>query len=114
MLCVGRISKMAIEDIIEMLKSPSVWKVANIEDQPSVEIYDWTLKKTDKGVFFVGTERGFTGRVSTAVVEFDTEKLVGKTESGRVYKLLGEPGYSSNGEYVWETYKRINNLTEIS
>jgi hypothetical protein len=93
----------------------SVWNVAKIEDQPSVSLWNWTIKHTDKGDYFVGTEGVGSGRVSTRIVEFDPDKRVGRTASGRIYQLLGDEGegYSSNGEYVWGHYKQVNNLTEL-
>jgi hypothetical protein len=90
-----------------------VWNVASIEDQPSVHLYNWTIKETNEGgAYFVGEESGGSGRVSTRIVEFDDEKKVGRTTSGRVYQLCGEERRSSNGEYVWIRYKMINNLTD--
>lgn len=91
----------------------SVWNVSPIEEQPSVTLYDWSIKKTNKGEYFVGSEVGAAGRVSTQIKEFDPDKMVGRTASGRVYKLKGKEGYSSNGEYVWGTYKAVNGLVEL-
>jgi hypothetical protein len=91
----------------------SVWNVDTIEEQPSVTLYNWTIKNTNKGDYFVGDELGAAGRVSTRIKEFDLDKMVGRTASGRVYKLDGKEGYSSNGEYVWGTYKSINGLVEL-
>jgi hypothetical protein len=93
----------------------SIWNVSKIDVQPSVSLWNWTIKHTDKGDYFVGTEGCSQGRVSTRIVDFDPEKNVGRTESGRIYQLLGDEGegISSNGEYVWYHYKKINNLTEL-
>ena len=90
----------------------SIWSAASIDDQPEVSIGDWSIKQTDKGEYFVGTTNDGGGRVSTQIMEFDIEKMVGKTKSGRVYHLNGPSGYSSNGEYVWDFYKIRNGLTE--
>lgn len=91
----------------------TIWKIGPISEQPSCFIDDWCIKETDKGRYFVGTEvPGHTGRVSTAIVEYDPDNKCGRTKSGRVYKL-GKPGYSKDGEYVWNWYKQVNELTEV-
>jgi hypothetical protein len=90
-----------------------LWKVASVEDKPSVRLKYWAIKKTDQGEYFVGDEIGGRGRVSTRIIEFDEERKVGRTASGRVYELVGNSDYSSDGEYVWNYYKEINNLTEL-
>lgn len=90
-----------------------IWQLADVMDQPSVQLYNWTIKKMKEGEFFVGDEVRAAGRVSTKIFIYDEARKVGRTASGRVYQLIGEEGYSSNGEYVWEQYKRINNLTEL-
>src|SRR5258708_7387933 len=90
-----------------------LWKVAPVVDKPSIRLKYWVIKKTEEGEFFVGDEIGGRGRVSTRIVEFDDERKVGRTASGRVYELVGFSDYSSDGEYVWSHYKQINNLTEL-
>ena len=66
-----------------------------------------------QGQYFVGDEIGESGRVSTAITHFNDATKIGITASGREYELVGEHGYSSDGEYCWQAYKRINNLTEL-
>jgi hypothetical protein len=88
------------------------WIAASVKDQPDIELADWSIKGTNKGEYFVGRDIREAGRVSTRIVEFDEENKVGKTASGRVYKLVGNPGYSGDGEYVWRIYKQANGLTE--
>ncbi|MNK09914.1 hypothetical protein D3C87_279150 [compost metagenome] len=92
----------------------SIWSIGPISEQPSVSIVDWSIKETNNGRYFVGTELPHhSGRVSTQIIEYDAEKKIGRTVSGRIYQLLGEPGYSSNGEYVWGAYMKVNGLVEI-
>jgi hypothetical protein len=91
----------------------SIWAIGSIEEQPTVRLYNWSIKETNDGNYFVGSEGYGGGRVSTKIVEFDQVKMIGRTISGRIYKLCGDSHYSSEGEYVWQHYKRINNLTEM-
>lgn len=102
------------EQIALFLSSrPNVWHAASIDAEPEVKLYDWCIKKTDKGEYFVGSNDRDGGRVSTQIMEFDEEKMIGRTKSGRVYQLQGPAGYSSDGEYVWSYYKKVNELTEV-
>ncbi|WP_235590033.1 hypothetical protein [Burkholderia cenocepacia] len=60
---------------------------------------------------FVGRDpRDYSGRVSSAIQEFDVVALVGRTRSGRVYKLCGPSGFDSNAEYVWNRWCHINRV----
>jgi hypothetical protein len=93
----------------------ALWNVASVPDQPQIRLSNWTIKHCKEGDFFVGTNTAEgTGRVSTKIVMFDQHNRRGRTESGRVYELIGSPGYSNDGEYVWNTYKVINRLTELT
>jgi hypothetical protein len=90
------------------------WKTADVRAEPEIQLLDWTIKEDTAGnSYFVGTRADdHDGRVSTPIVEFDQERRRGRTQSGRVYELLGLPGVSDNGEYVWSIYKIANGITE--
>lgn len=103
---------MTLEEIMAEAIKSSVWKVAPVEGEPQIHLTDWSIKHTNDGDYFVGTHN-YAGRVSTRIVTFDEEAQKGVTTSGRVYQLYGAPGYSSDGEYTWGVYKRINSLTEV-
>lgn len=96
------------------LEPSSVWMGAEVKEEPQIRLIQWTIKQDQEGRgYFVGTRADdCMGRVSTPIVEFDQRTRRGRTESGRVYELLGPPGYSSNGEYVWSIYKSMNKITE--
>lgn len=92
----------------------SIWKIASIHEEPTVVLHDWCVYEVD-GVYesssrhFVGTKTGdWSGRVSSRIEMFDAAALRGVTASGRVYQLKGPRGYSSDGDYVWSAYCRIN------
>jgi hypothetical protein len=51
-----------------------------------------------------------TGRVSSAIKEFNLEAMTAITHSGRNYQLLGAPGNARNGEYAWENWCRNNEV----
>lgn len=100
--------------LLASLCPASLWASAAVTEEPEIRLVEWTIKEDTAGRrYFVGTRADDgSGRVSTAVVEFDTERQRGRTESGRVYELLGPPGRSRNGEYVWSIYKVANRITE--
>ncbi len=49
-----------------------------------------------------------TGRVSSAIQFFDSERRVIQTNSGRLYKLYGLPGSHPNADHVWGLWKSFN------
>ena len=90
------------------------WKTSDVSAEPEIQLLDWTIKEDTAGNrYFVGARADdHDGRVSTPIMEFDPERRRGRTQSGRIYELLGSPGISDNGEYVWSIYKIANNITE--
>jgi ATP-dependent Lon protease len=49
------------------------------------------------------------GRVTSAIQIFDKDLRRIVTNSGRIYTLMGEPGYHPDCEYVWKRWKSLNN-----
>lgn len=93
----------------------TIWRVASVEDQPIMRLDCWRVyevtTKRERSRHFVGRcAHEYTGRVSSMVVGFD--KGVGVTKSGRVYRLLGEPGYSREAGYVWFRWKETCGATD--
>jgi hypothetical protein len=93
-----------------------VWKIAPVNDEPEVSLLQWSILETDDGTrHFVGAdERNSTGRVSSHVITFDRLNLRGQTQSGRVYQLIGQPGWSSNAEYVWKCWCKVNSVASYT
>lgn len=98
----------------------SIWKTTSIKQTPEIELASWRIyevesehwpKKTKHFVGYNLTER--EGRVSSAIVEFDPVAMVGRTNSGRVYKLVGDPGTSQDASYVWSQWCKINEISSI-
>ncbi|KAF1038624.1 MAG: hypothetical protein GAK33_01960 [Burkholderia lata] len=94
----------------------AVWKIAPVSDEPGVSLIQWSILEIDDGTrHFVGADaRDSTGRVSSHVVTFDRLNLRGQTQSGRVYQLIGQPGWSSNAEYVWECWCEVNSVASYT
>lgn len=68
---------------------------------PSVRLEDWSIQELRDAVgvayYFCGRIDG-RGRVSTKIVEWDSTRKIGRTESGRVYQLVDAPGDPDNLE----------------
>lgn len=90
-----------------------VWRVAPVSDEPQLSLVRWRILETAEGArHFAGQDmRDLTGRVSTAVLQFDPASRRGTTQSGRVYQLVGPPGRSETSQYVWERWCRVYGIT---
>lgn len=94
------------------MKLPNIWRVATVEEQPSLTLIRWSILETDAGTrHLVGfCPQNMEGRVSSAIVRFDPGSMRCITGSGRVYQMEGAPGYDDDGAYVWEAWMRINSV----
>jgi len=99
----------------------SIWKTTSIEQTPNLELRSWRIYEVSSK-FWEGRTRHFSGynvteregRASTQIAEFDKGKMVGRTESGRIYNLVGPAGYDKDATYVWDCYCRRNQLFDIT
>lgn len=61
---------------------------------------------------FVGYSKELgEGQCTTPVVVFDPVRGLGRTKTGRVYRLMGSPGHSMPGKLVWTRWKSLNKVT---
>lgn len=87
--------------------------VASVEDEPEIILSHWSIRECDRrdgrrtrhlvGYNMAGQE----GRVSSAIEEFDPDRLRVRTGSGRVYELVGKSGTHVDSDYVWEQFLYI-------
>jgi hypothetical protein len=91
-----------------------IWNVAPIDEQPEIELRRWRVYETERGErHFVGQSVDTaTGRVSSAITEFDSASRTGVTRSGRRYVLLGRPGYDADAMHVWTMWSMLNSVVE--
>lgn len=88
----------------ESSPSVGVWAVPAVSTQPELLLRRWAVfeikpRSTRHLVGYNASDR--EGRVSSAIQEFDPLEGICATTSGRVYRLLGCPGYDEDGLYVW-------------
>lgn len=94
----------------------NVWKLASVKDLPNMVLVSWAIMEASYDTLpnsrhFVGWDvNGHQGYVSSPIKEFDATKKVGKTRSGRIVKLNGPSHMNQDALYVWNIWKRINNV----
>jgi hypothetical protein len=96
----------------------SPWAVECIQDHPDKTLDAWSVYEVSfQGRDGVRTRHvagfareGCKVRVSTAIVAFDPNTRCCRTQSGRVYFLAGQPGFSADVLAVWSTFKRVNRV----
>lgn len=114
-----KMDKILLETVINLEIQPSYWKAAPVEVEPQKWLEAWQVVKVVKsdgfedrfGLHFVGRNcREFNGAVSSKIEQFDPKTLRGITNSGRVYQLVGLPGYSSDAQYVLDCWCNANRV----
>jgi hypothetical protein len=96
----------------------SVWSIASIDDEPDTVLGSWSVFEAEitPGVLtrhLVGYVEFDGGRASSAIQQFDLQSRRAVTASGRVYQLLGKPGYNADAEYTWKCWVPVNSATNV-
>lgn len=101
----------------------SIWKASSIEVNPHIELIGWKVYEVSSSLWEDRTRHfsGYNitemeGRVSSAIIEFDKDRMIGTTESGRVYSLndqLPRLSHICDRDWVWECFKKYNQLFDI-
>jgi hypothetical protein len=96
----------------------SVWKPTSVENEPSTRMVRYVIYRA----YFDETKEEYSdhivgycyeGRVSSKIVEWDSEKRLATTRSGRKYHLTeGGVGVNMDALYVWGHWKYNNNVIE--
>jgi hypothetical protein len=91
----------------------SIWMSRPVEEEPTITLVRWRIFETEMGQrHFVGARLDeSSGRVSSAIVDIHVDSRTGTTESGRVYILVGPPGFDDDAQYVWERWACMNEVT---
>lgn len=96
----------------------NIWKPESVKEEPEVVLGKWQIYEVESELWegktrhFVGYNYVYNeGRISSAIIEFDKEKMIGKTKSGRIYKLKGDPGNNLDSAYVWTFWRKRNKIT---
>lgn len=101
---------------------PNIWAQPPVHVVPTKMIGSWAIVKVVAAsvspeqfeFHFVGRDLDErNGAVSSKIVEFDPQQLQGKTQSGRIYQLVGRPGHDGDAEYVLRNWCRINQVVTV-
>ncbi len=100
--------------------SGGIWKTRPVVEQAQMTLARWQVFEIASANNLPPT-RHFVGwnvfdregRVSSAIKDFDTETMRGRTKSGRIYELVGEPGSDPDAAYVWHRWLKINGSPEF-
>ena len=96
-----------------------IFKPVGVDIQPEVTLTEWQIVEVDGNFDGMGKTYHFlgvidTGRISSPIKEFDKEKMIGITRSGRVYKLKGEPAMKLDALYVLSVWAGNNEYTFVT
>ena len=93
-----------------------IWKCMPVTAEPEVTLVEWRIMETERGErHFVGARvDNRTSRVSSAIVGFDPKRMMGVSSSGRVYKLLGPPGWDEDVDYVWSVWRLMYKVSSYA
>jgi ATP-dependent Lon protease len=96
-----------------------VYSVAPVHEEPEEAMMRWSVREArfsnvnDQSRHLVGyIARKGKGRVSSAIQSFDRDHRRITTSSGRVYQLVGPPGFDPDAEYIWRYWKTLNHVRE--
>jgi hypothetical protein len=99
-----------------------MWGVRAVKVEPVTKLTHWqvfSIPSLDRGKgrdhHFNGRAAGSgdPGRVSSRIVEFDSETMTGITRSGRKYQLVGPPTFSGDPAYVWYRWCEFNKVVPM-
>ena len=70
---------------------------AAVDEEPEVALTKWAIiRAADSGHYhFIGMKSSAIGRFSSRIVAFNLSTMTGRTQSGRIYRLQGDPVYEN-------------------
>ncbi len=101
-----------------------LYKPLGVDVYPEIVLARWRIFEVSSR-FWEGRTRHFvgdnltegSGRVSSQIVQFDKEKMMGITRSNRAYELRGPSGFDRDGLYVWNRWCEIceaENIVDVT
>ena len=70
---------------------------APIDEEAEVGLTKWAIIRAgDSGHYhFIGMKNSGTGRLSSRIIAFNLSTMIGRTQSGRIYRLKDDPDYEN-------------------
>jgi len=106
-----------LDKLVAEAYATSIWRPASITTEPETQLTQWQVYKVKNNagewdIHFMGYAV-YEGRVCSAVQEFDSSTMRGRTKSGRIYELVGTQGFNRDAEYVWARWLNIYGNPEV-
>jgi len=101
-------------EIVDSIKN--IWPINPVEIEPTAIIYNWSvievsyINTDEKTRHLIGDVPEKFGRATSAIQNYDSQTKTITTRSGRMYKLIDGTGYSDDADYVWQSWKKTNNV----
>lgn len=101
----------------------NIWAQPPVDVVPTKMLDSWSIVKVVEAnvcqeqfeFHIVGRDiNECNGAVSSKIAEFYPQRMQGKTQSGRIYQLVGSPGHNSDADYVLRGWCRINQVTTVN
>lgn len=91
---------------------PPIRPAPSVEKQSKIVLNFWKIALLPDGdAHFVGfIAMNLQGRVSSRIVEFDANKMIGVTRSGRRYVLIGKPGNHPDADFLLSIWCKANKI----
>ena len=95
-----------------------IWTIEPLQTEPEIILTKWSaydiplIGETQPWTrHFVGFSKELSeGQSTAAVVAFDPIKQIGRTKSGRTYRLVGAPGHCMPAKLVWSKWKHLSKV----
>lgn len=93
-----------------------IYRPRPASELPKVPLSRWRIFETEDGSrHFVGVDMfDSSGRVSSPIVTFNPVTMLGTTQTGRIYELVGGTGSSLNTDYVWMRWCELYAVTSYT
>ena len=93
------------------LVSGGIHRIQPVATEPETGMSQWTMYLVtdvhgDKTRHLVGSANG-EGRVTSPIKAIDTGRRTATSESGRLYRLLGDSGSDSDARYVFDNWLQL-------
>lgn len=110
-----KIASSSVEYLLQFATG-GIHAIAPVSIQPRTEMWRWRLYQVKAHGFRSRHLVGLAdreGRVCSGIVQWDLKKLCATTVSGRVYQLMGPPGWNADADYVFEGWKAVNGCGHV-
>ncbi|SMG36901.1 hypothetical protein SAMN06265784_103431 [Paraburkholderia susongensis] len=90
-----------------------IWRPRPASELSRIPLSQWRIFELPDGSrHFVGVDMfDRSGRVSSPIATFDAASMRGTTQTGRIYELVGQQGWSVQAEYVWMRWREMYEVT---